>query len=108
MYEKEVLIVKNKRVTVDIQMKLWKLQGYLVFPEPVYDKGFRTAWNASRRGSEEDRDRKSRTWRGEDVEDYQFKHTARRREKFETTGFRSILQGEGPEPQTEGNRDPKN
>ena len=38
IFEKELLIVKNKRTTVDIQMKLWSLQGYLGFPEHEYDK----------------------------------------------------------------------
>lgn len=33
IFEKEILTVRDKRTTVDIQMKLWKLQGYLSFPE---------------------------------------------------------------------------
>jgi hypothetical protein len=33
IFNKEVLILRDKRLTVEIQMRLWKLQGYLAFPE---------------------------------------------------------------------------
>ena len=33
IFEKEVLLVRNKKITVDVQLKLWKLQGYVAFPE---------------------------------------------------------------------------
>lgn len=33
IFNREVLIVRDRKVTVDLQMKLWKLQGYLAFPE---------------------------------------------------------------------------
>jgi len=33
IFNKEVLIIRDKRVAVDVLMKLWKLQGYLAFPE---------------------------------------------------------------------------
>ena len=28
-FQSEVVVVKNRRVTIDIQLRLWKLQGYL-------------------------------------------------------------------------------
>jgi hypothetical protein len=33
IFRRELLIVRDKNLTVDLQMKLWKLQGYLAFPE---------------------------------------------------------------------------
>ena len=48
IFEKELLIVKNKKTTVNIQMKLWSLQGYLGFPEHEHDKSFYERWKSGR------------------------------------------------------------
>ena len=41
LFDRELLTVRNKRNTLDIQMKLWRLQGYLSFSFPEIPKGER-------------------------------------------------------------------
>lgn len=45
IFLKELVLLKDKKTTVDLQMRLWKLQGYLAFPDPTYgvpEKGKQT------------------------------------------------------------------
>jgi hypothetical protein len=45
----DLLVLKHKRITVGVQMKLWKLQGYLGFPEPEYTPDFLANWKLERK-----------------------------------------------------------
>lgn len=45
IFEKEILILRDKRTTVDIQMKLWRLQGYMGFPYSNVPRLFRKHQN---------------------------------------------------------------